>query len=201
MPTDVYKSIATPSSGVYRDKGSRFLAFAHPVTSADEVKAILEGLRKEYFDARHHCYAYRIGLEGETYRINDDGEPSSSAGRPIYGQILSHGLSDILVVVVRYFGGTKLGIPGLIKAYKTATDEALNAAAVIEKTATRPVCLRFPYERTNVVMKMLKECSLSPSSMDSGMECSIVTEVSLSGVDSFLQQCEMLKINTIFVDL
>ena len=118
---DTYKSIGAPSEGLFKDNGSRFIARAYPVESEAEIKEIVAALKKEYHDARHHCYAYRLGLDGEPWRANDDGEPSGSAGRPILGQIDSAGLSDILVVVIRYFGGIKLGIPGLIRAYKTST--------------------------------------------------------------------------------
>ena len=115
--SDTYLSIAAPSKGIYKELGSKFLAFAYPVETEEEAKDILASVRKEYFDARHHCYAWRLGLTGEPFRMNDDGEPSSTASRPIHGQLLSRGLSDVLVVVVRYFGGVKLGVPGLIRAY------------------------------------------------------------------------------------
>ena len=142
---DTYRSIAARSEGLYKDNGSRFLAFACPVETEEEVKEIVDALRKEYHDARHHCFAYRLGLDGARWRANDDGEPSGSAGRPILGQIDSAGLSDVLVVVVRYFGGVKLGIPGLIRAYKTATQEALAAAQAVEKTAARRFRITFDY--------------------------------------------------------
>ena len=136
--SDCYKSISALSTGIFKDNGSKFLAFAYPVSSEEEIKPIIQQLKKEYFDARHHCYAYRIGHTGAIWRMNDDGEPSSTAGRPIYGQILSAQLSDILVVVVRYFGGIKLGVPGLIRAYKTSTADAIANATIIEKIATEP---------------------------------------------------------------
>ena len=121
---DAYRSLAAPSEGLFKDNGSRFIALAYPVETEEEVKSIVAGLRKEYHDARHHCYAYRLGYQGDVFRASDDGEPAGSAGRPILGQIDSAGLSDVLVVVVRYFGGIKLGIPGLIRAYKTSTAKA-----------------------------------------------------------------------------
>ena len=127
---DAYKSISARSEGLFKDNGSRFIALAYPVETVSEIKEIVDGLKKEYHDARHHCYAYRLGHEGKIFRANDDGEPSGSAGRPILGQIDSVGLSDILVVVVRYFGGIKLGIPGLIRAYKTSTSDALEKAEI-----------------------------------------------------------------------
>ena len=133
---DAYSSISAPAEGLFKDNGSRFIALAWPVETQQQIKDIVDSLKKEYHDARHHCYAWRLGWQGQEFRANDDGEPSGSAGRPILGQIDSRGLSDILVVVVRYFGGVKLGVPGLIKAYKTATSEALSAASTITKTAS-----------------------------------------------------------------
>ena len=157
---DKYRSIAAPSEGLFKDNGSRFIALAYPVETEEEVKAIVAGLRKEYHDARHHCYAYRLGYKGDLWRASDDGEPSGSAGRPILGQIDSLGLSDILVVVVRYFGGIKLGIPGLIWAYKTSTADALSSARVVDKIASRHFRVQFEYLSMNAVMKVLKEMDL-----------------------------------------
>lgn len=154
---DSFRSIAAESRAIFRDKASKFLAFAYPVTSEEEVKAILDALRKTFYDSNHHCYAYRLGPENQTYRTNDDGEPSGSAGKPIYGQILSMELSDVLVVVVRYFGGTKLGIPGLIHAYKTATREALEQAEIVEKTVRLHYQVTFDYPLMNDIMRILKE--------------------------------------------
>jgi uncharacterized YigZ family protein len=155
--TDRYSSIASESTGIYREKASKFIAVAIPVTSEADVKASLEGLRKRYFDANHHCYAYRIGFENQQYRTNDDGEPSGSAGKPIYGQLLSRDLYDILVVVIRYFGGTKLGIPGLIHAYRSATAEALMHATVVEKIIVSEYQLVFDYPMMNEVMRIMKD--------------------------------------------
>ena len=132
---DAYSSISAPAEGLFKDNGSRFIALAWPVETQQQIKDIVDSLKKEYHDARHHCYAWRLGWQGQEFRANDDGEPSGSAGRPILGQIDSRGLSDILVVVVRYFGGIKLGIPGLIRAYKTSTADALDHATVVEKVA------------------------------------------------------------------
>ena len=133
MGKDNYLSIEKRSEGIYKDRGSKFLAFAFPVYQEDEIKDILAELRKEYHDARHHCYAYRLGASKEIYRVNDDGEPSSSAGKPIFGQIQSNDLSNILIVVVRYFGGTLLGVGGLINAYRSAAADALINASIIER--------------------------------------------------------------------
>ena len=190
IPTDRYRSIEAPSTGVYKDNGSKFLAFAFPVESEEQVRSHLAALRKEYFDARHHCYAYRIGLDGATWRANDDGEPSSTAGRPILGQLLSAELSDILVVVVRYFGGVKLGVPGLIKAYKTATAEAIAAARIVEKTACATCRIGFDYTRMNDVMRIVKEWNLQILSQQFENDCEITVRVGLAKVDAF---CENLR--------
>ncbi|MBP5388869.1 MAG: YigZ family protein [Bacteroidales bacterium] len=183
---DTYRSIAARSEGLYKDNGSRFLAFACPVETEEEVKEIVDALRKEYHDARHHCFAYRLGLDGARWRANDDGEPSGSAGRPILGQIDSAGLSDVLVVVVRYFGGVKLGIPGLIRAYKTATQEALAAAQADEKTAARRFRITFDYLSMNAVMRVLKDLDIPQSGQSFGNECSMDVRVRLSQYEDFL---------------
>ena len=187
---DQYKSIAAPSQGLFKDNGSRFLALAYPVESEEEVKSIVSELRKQYHDARHHCYAYRLGYKGDVFRASDDGEPSGSAGRPILGQIDSLGLSDVLVVVVRWFGGIKLGIPGLIRAYKTSTADALQQATVIEKMAGRNFRLHFDYMAMNAVMKVLKDMDLQPSAQDFGERCSLVVRVRLSALDSFKERMD-----------
>jgi len=182
---DAYRSIAARSEGLFKDNGSRFIALAFPVETEEEVKDIVAGLRKEYHDARHHCYAYRLGFKGDRFRANDDGEPSGSAGRPILGQIDSMGLSDVLVVVVRYFGGIKLGIPGLIRAYRTSTADALSQAAVIGKVAGKTFRVTFEYLSMNAVMKVLKDMGLSPSAQDFGLECSLEVRVRLSLEEDF----------------
>lgn len=182
---DAYPSIAGPSEGLFKDNGSRFIALAYPVETEEEVKAIVAGLRKEYHDARHHCFAYRLGYQGDVWRASDDGEPSGSAGRPILGQIDSLGLRDVLVVVVRYFGGIKLGIPGLIRAYKTSTADALSRAAVIEKVAGKRFRLSFEYLSMNAVMKVLKEMELPQNAQNFGESCSLETRVRLSAEEDF----------------
>ena len=154
---DSYFTIASESEGLYKDKGSKFLAFAHPVSSLEEVKVLLEHYRKEYYDARHVCYAYMLGADQEEFRANDDGEPSGTAGRPILGQIRSKNLTNVLVVVIRYFGGILLGTSGLIVAYKEATADALSRADIIEKDVMLPRTLRFSYEKMNEVMRTLKD--------------------------------------------
>ena len=185
---DTYASIASRSDGLFKDNGSRFIAQAWPVESEEQVKEIVDGLKKEYHDARHHCYAYRIGLDGSTWRANDDGEPSGSAGRPILGQIDSAGLSDVLVVVVRYFGGIKLGIPGLIRAYKTSTADALANAEVVEKVAGKDFRVSFPYLSMNAVMKAAKDLSLPQRDQSFAADCSMVLRVRLSLEDPFRER-------------
>ena len=185
---DAYSSIAAPSEGLFKDNGSRFIALAYPVETEEEVKTIVAGLRKQFHDARHHCYAYRLGYKGDVFRSSDDGEPSGSAGRPILGQIDSAGLSDVLVVVVRYFGGIKLGIPGLIRAYKTSTADALSQAQVVEKIAGQWFRVSFGYEAMNAVMKVLKEMDLPQRAQDFGEQCSLEVRVRLSALDSFREK-------------
>ena len=177
---DTYRSIAAPAEGLFKDNGSRFIALACPVETEEEVKAIVAGLKKEYHDARHHCYAWRLGHDGARFRANDDGEPSGSAGRPILGQIDAAGLSDVLVVVVRYFGGIKLGIPGLIRAYKSATADALGSAQKCEKIAGRWHTLSFDYLAMNAVMKLIKDMELPQRAQDFGERCRIDVRVRLS---------------------
>ena len=193
---DEYKSIAAPSEGLFKDNGSRFIALAYPVESEAEVKEIVQNLRKQYHDARHHCYAYRLGYKGDVFRSSDDGEPSGSAGRPILGQIDSRSLSDVLVVVGRYFGGIKLGIPGLIRAYKTSTADALDNAQIVQKTAASVFRISFDYLSMNDVMKTLKELGLQPSAQDFGEKCSLQVRVRLSQTVVFkekMQSCSNLE--------
>jgi uncharacterized YigZ family protein len=171
--TDTYKTISTPSEGIYKEKASKFLAFAFPVSNENDIKEHLTALRKVHFSANHHCYAWMLGFDKSAYRMNDDGEPGGTAGRPIYGQILSYDLTDVLIVIVRYFGGTKLGVSGLIHAYKTATSEALNNATIIEKIVHDYYALTFPYEILNQVMKIVKDESLSINSPVFDSECSL----------------------------
>jgi len=155
--SEIYTTIAAPSEGLYKEKGSKFLAFAYPVSTEDEIKNLLQDLRKKFFDARHHCYAYRLGPDGATWRVNDNGEPSSTAGKPIFGQLISFGLSDVLVVVIRYFGGIKLGVSGLINAYRTAARDALEHAQTVEKQVRENITLEYTYEQTNAVMKAVRD--------------------------------------------
>jgi uncharacterized YigZ family protein len=170
---DTYRTITKPSDGLFKDRGSKFIARAFPVSSEEEVKQHIADLRKEYYDARHHCYAYQLGFDKSAYRINDDGEPSGTAGRPIFGQLQSFDLTNILVVVIRYFGGTKLGVSGLINAYKTATKEALDTVKIVTKTVNEVYEVHFQYPDMNKVMKILKDHALTPFDQEFEMECKL----------------------------
>ncbi|MBR5019099.1 MAG: YigZ family protein [Bacteroidales bacterium] len=193
--SDTYRSIAAPSKGIYKELGSKFLAFAYPIETEEEAKNLIASLRKEYFDARHHCFAWRLGLSGEPYRFSDDGEPSSTAGRPIHGQLLSQELSDILVVVVRYFGGVKLGVPGLIRAYRTATQDALANATVIEKVAGEHFSIEFGYLQMNDVMKVLKDMGITPLKQEFDLDCRMEVRVRLNQIEDFQKQLAFCQIN------
>lgn len=174
---DTYRTIDAPSEGVYKEKGSKFIALAFPVYSEDEVKEVLTDLRKQYYDARHHCYAYSLGADKSRYRANDDGEPNHSAGDPILGQIRSFDLSNVLVVVVRYFGGTKLGVSGLIHAYKTATAEALSLATIVERHETALLQVHFTYPQMNDVMSLVKEYDLIVKAQQFELDCNMTLEI------------------------
>lgn len=171
MEEDVYKTIARIAEGLYKEKGSRFIALAYPVRTEEEVKEIVADLKSRYYDARHHCYAYRLGADMKKFRANDDGEPSSTAGKPILGQIVSAGLTDILIVVVRYFGGIKLGVSGLINAYRAAAADALARAVVVEKTVDEVFRISFSYAALNEVMRVVKEEDVQVEERDFSLTC------------------------------
>ena len=158
MAEDTYLTLEAAAEAASRERSSKFLAYAYPVRTEEEIREHLDALRKRHFDATHHCYAWRLGPRGERYRTNDDGEPSGTAGKPILGQLLSAEVTDCLIVVVRYFGGTKLGVSGLIAAYREAAAEALAAATVVERTVDREIRVDFPYMAMNDVMRAIKEC-------------------------------------------
>ncbi|MBQ7553135.1 MAG: YigZ family protein [Bacteroidaceae bacterium] len=181
--SDTYKTISRLAEGTYSEKRSKFLAFAIPVRTLDEVKEQLKIYEKKYYDARHVCYAYMLGAERTDFRANDNGEPSGTAGRPILGQINSFGLTDILVVVVRYFGGIKLGTSGLIVAYKAAAQEALNAAEVVEKTVDAEITFLFEYPFMNDVMRIVKEESPEIVSQDFDNDCRMTLRIRKSQFD------------------
>lgn len=175
MENDIYKTIASPSEEtLYKEKNSKFFGLAFPISSEDDVKPILEDLRKQHHSARHWCYAFQLGTDTIYYRANDDGEPNNSAGMPIYGQIQSFGVTNILVVVVRYFGGVKLGVGGLISAYKISAQMALEACDIVERTIDVHYTLKFGYQNMNKVMRVIKEKNLEIISQKMEMDCEIV---------------------------
>ncbi len=193
MTTDKYRTIATPAEGIYKEKGSRFLAFAYPVFSVDEIKELIAKTEKKYHDARHCCYAWKLGLGEDNFRQNDDGEPSGTAGRPIYGQILSNNLTNILVIVVRYFGGIKLGTGGLIVAYKTATADALTNATIVERHVQDIYDISFPYDVMNDVMKVLKDASLEVLNQQFDLSCICRVRMNQSQTDGVLKRIADIK--------
>lgn len=168
-----YLTISKSVESIYKEKGSKFLSFLYPVTSVEEVKEYLTQLKKKYYDATHHCYAYIIGYDKETFRMNDDGEPSSTAGKPIYGQLQSNDLTNVLLVVVRYFGGTKLGVSGLIKAYKESSAECIALAEIVEKQVKHKYNIYFAYEDMNVVMNILKQNNAEQKNQIFDLNCQI----------------------------
>jgi len=181
---DEYKTLQETSQGLYKEKGSKFIAIAAPTGSLDEVRLQLEMLRKQYHDASHHCYAYRLGEEPYEIRYNDDGEPSGTAGKPIFGQIQSFGLTNVLIVVIRYFGGVKLGTGGLIQAYKTAAKDAIENGKIITKIWTGKLEIRFNYLQMNDVMHIIKEENLRIISQDSGEQLSILLEIRKGNIEA-----------------
>ncbi|MDR0660777.1 MAG: YigZ family protein [Prevotellaceae bacterium] len=190
---DTYKTISELSEGIYKEKGSKFIAYAYPICTDEEVKEHVQKLKKEYFDARHHCYAYRIGGKGELYRANDDGEPSGTAGKPILGQLLSNELTNILVVVIRYFGGIKLGTSGLIYAYKTATADAIANAEIIERTIDEQLRITFGYEVMNDIMRIIKEEQPSILSQQLDIACQMELSVRKSKADKLKERLQKVE--------
>lgn len=186
---DSYYTIAAPAEAIYKDKGSKFLAYAWPVTDERQIRDALDGLRKRYYDATHHCYAWRLGPEGENVRMNDDGEPSSTAGRPILGQLLSRQVTDALVVVVRYFGGTKLGVPGLIAAYKESAAAVLDAAEVVQRTVNTVLRIGFGYLAMNDVMRIVKEMQPEVLGQQFDNACTMTLSIRRSGRNSCSNDC------------
>ena len=174
---DLFKTISSPSEGLYKDRGSKFLAFAYPVDSEIGIRNHLSDMRKKYHDARHHCYAWRLGADMNHYRVNDDGEPSNSAGKPIFGQLQSRELTNVLVIVVRYFGGTLLGVGGLIKAYRIAASEALDRTEIIEQKVLTCIKLGFEYGQMSEVMKVIKDHRLKPYQQQFDKNCSLELKV------------------------
>lgn len=181
-----YKTIAAPVVGEFKDKGSRFIAFAYPVDTADKIKTHVDELRQEHHKARHWCYAYRLGTEGLQFRANDDGEPSGSAGRPILGQIDSFGVTDVLIVVVRYFGGTLLGVPGLINAYKHAAAEALCQAEIIEKNIEKTAWIICDYPHLSEAIRIAKANNAEVIRQDLALDCRLTVKIPLADYEKCL---------------
>ncbi|MEZ5196070.1 MAG: YigZ family protein [Bacteroidales bacterium] len=190
---DTYKTIEGVSEGMFKDRGSKFISVAFPVTTEEEVKQRLDELRKKYHDARHHCYAYILDADKSVYRINDDGEPSGTAGRPIHGQLLSNDLTGVLIVVIRYFGGTKLGVSGLINAYRAAAKEAIESNKIITKTIHDVYGLNFKYEGMNDVMRIIKEEGLNIISQQFELQCSIEYSVRKKNADFAYERFSKIK--------
>ncbi len=168
---DIYLTISKPAEGLFKEKGSKFLSFVHPVLSEAEAESILKDYRKKFYDARHVCYAFVLGPDANIFRYSDAGEPSNSAGPPIYGQIKSQNLTNVIVIVVRYFGGAKLGVSGLISAYKTAAAEALANSKIIKKYPETLLTLKFTYEQMNTVMKLVKDYDLKIMEQNFDLKC------------------------------
>jgi len=189
---DTYKTIATPAEGIFRDKGSKFIAYGYPIKHEEELKPLLAGLCADHNKARHFCWAFRLTPDRSIFRLNDDGEPSGTAGRPILNSLLSADLTNIAVIVVRYFGGTLLGVPGLINAYKSATIEALNSATVVEKTVNDLYKITFDYLGMNEVMKVLKEEQIAVNSPTYDTSCSINIEIRKSKLNATLARLEVI---------
>jgi len=190
---DTYLTIEKPSEAIFRDRGSKFLAFAYPINSEADVKAILTVLKTEHPKANHHCWAMRQGIDRSVFRINDDGEPSGTAGRPILSTLLSRNITNILVVVVRYFGGTLLGVPGLINAYKTATEEALNIAVIIEKTLDDTYIISFDYQQMNDIMKIIKEDNLTILEQQFDNNCMVKIAIRKMQVNRSINKLEKVE--------
>lgn len=196
---DTYKTITGTSEGYYTEKRSKFISYAIPVRTIDEVKAEVARLRKEYYDARHVCWAYMLGADRKTFRANDDGEPSSTAGKPILGQINSNELTDILVVVIRYFGGIELGTSGLIVAYRTAASEAIASATIEERTVDEDITVVFEYPYLNSIMRIVKEDSPAIIAQKFDMDCEMTLRIRKSEADRLRNRLQ--KVETAYLKM
>lgn len=190
---DTYRTITQKSQGLFKDKGSKFIAYAIPVHKEEQIKPELELLRKEHYDARHHCYAWILGFNKEAYRVNDDGEPSGTAGKPIYGQLLANDLTNTLIVVIRYFGGIKLGVRGLINAYKFSAQDAINNNTIEKRVIHEIYQVKFVYEHMNDVMRILKEEELSQLGQNFHLTCTIDFAVRKSRADHVIKRFKDLR--------
>lgn len=190
---DKYLTISAPAEGLYKEKGSKFIAFAIPVSNVEQIKEILDEKRKEHHDARHVCYAYILGVDKADYRSNDDGEPSGTAGRPILGSLLSAGVTNVLIAVVRYFGGTKLGTSGLINAYKVASADALENAEIIEKTVDEEIHITFDYLVMNDVMKIIKDVAPQVLSQQFDNDCKMVLAIRKGDAPNLIDRLQKVE--------
>jgi uncharacterized YigZ family protein len=193
MDSDTYRTIKLPAEGIYKEKGSRFVSIALPFSDQAELKSIIDKIRKEHHEARHHCYAFMIGHDRTIWRANDDGEPSGTAGRPILGQINSHMLTNILIVVSRYFGGTLLGVSGLINAYRTAAASAIQNAQPVEMTLQEYYEITYPYISMNDVMRVLKEENVGQKAQSFDIECSILLNFRVSQKERILSRLSRIE--------
>ena len=193
LEDDVYKTISGPAEGTYTERRSRFLAFAFPIQTEDEFKEHLDEFKKEYYNARHICYAYMLGHEREDFRANDDGEPSGTAGRPILGQINSNELTDILIIVVRFYGGIKLGTGGLIVAYRTAAAAAIEEAKIIKKTVDKELFITFEYPCMNDVMRIVKEEEPDVIEQNFEMDCSMRLRIRVSKMERLKKRLSIVE--------
>lgn len=193
MMEDKYLTISAPAEGLYKEKGSKFIAFAIPVSNVEQIKEILDEKRKEHHDARHVCYAYILGVDKADYRSNDDGEPSGTAGRPILGSLLSAGVTNVLIAVVRYFGGTKLGTSGLINAYKVASADALENAEIIEKTVDEEIHITFDYLVMNDVMKIIKDVAPQVLSQQFDNDCKMVLAIRKGDAPNLIDRLQKVE--------
>ena len=189
---DTYYMLATRGEGLYKEKGSKFIAETFVVMSEDEAKEAVASVKKKYFDARHHCYAYMIGPDKKTFRSSDDGEPSGTAGKPILNQILSKDVTNVCVVVTRYFGGQLLGVPGLINAYKTSAREALDNCTIVEKTIDEVYSLEFDYPLLNEVMRILKDENLEQQNPKFEMNCYLEISIRQSDSDRIVEKLKRI---------
>ncbi|MBB5394441.1 YigZ family protein [Mucilaginibacter sp. AK015] len=190
---DTYKTIVQPTESIFRDRGSKFLGYAYPVASDNDIKAIVAALKAEHPKANHHCWAIRIGTDRSVFRVNDDGEPSGTAGRPILNTLLSRNITNVLVVVVRYFGGTLLGVPGLINAYKTAAEVALDAAQVVEKTVNDIYTVVFDYMHMNDIMRIIKDDELQVLEQVSELRCTIKLSIRKTQVERVMSKLNKIS--------
>ena len=195
--TDTYRTIENVSEGIYKEKGSRFIAYVYPVTTEEQIREILAGLKEKYYDARHHCYAWRLGADKSRFRANDDGEPSSTAGKPILGQLQSNDLTNILLVVIRYFGGIKLGVSGLINAYRQAAADAIQNAVIVEKTVDEVLRIRFNYLVMNEVMRVVKE--VGPDVLERNFQLACEMFLSIRQKEMPVLKDRLLKIESVSI--